>query len=120
MLMLAIKHDSSNPLNAVYLKYHGRLSNEQLEDYTVLTTLYLSVFRPSDVAEVDTLLEKYKGKEEELFSKLVSSFPTVRVLCTSSVADILSFESNLQKKLTFCRLSMLFYHSQPIFVRSIR
>jgi hypothetical protein len=31
------------------------------------------VFRPTDLAEVNTLLEKYKGKSFELFSKLVSS-----------------------------------------------
>lgn len=72
MLRLALRYEASNPLNAVFVKYFSRLSVEHLVDYHALTTLYLSVFRPEDLSEVDVLLEKYEGKEDEMFHKLVS------------------------------------------------
>lgn len=106
MLMLAIKYDTTNPLTSIYLKYHSRLSNEQLDDYAVLATLFLSVFRPSDLDEADTLLEKNKGKEDELFSKLVSSsFSCCVVLMSFSAAHEFCFALLLPR--------------QPIFVQSI-
>ena len=95
MLMLAMKYDTSNPLNAVYVKYHSRLSQEQLDDYAALTSLYLSIFRPSDLAEVDTLLEKYKGKEDELFSKLASNFHAINPLKIRKIEQSIDYKQAL-------------------------
>jgi hypothetical protein len=67
-----LRYDTSNPLNAVFVKYFSRLSVQHLNDYHALTTLYLSVFRPEDLCEVDVLLEKYEGNEDEMFHKMVS------------------------------------------------
>eukprot|EP00986_Skeletonema_menzelii_P007239 scaffold2837_cov210-Skeletonema_menzelii.AAC.3 len=95
MLMLAKRYDTSNPLNAVYVKYHARLSTEQLEDFTALATLYLSVFRPSDLSEVDNLLEKYKGKEDELFSKLASNFHAINPLKIRTIEQQVDYRQAL-------------------------
>lgn len=95
MLMLAKRYDTSNPLNAVYVSYHARLSAEDLGDYATLATLYLSVFRPSDLAEVDNLLEKYKGKEDELFSKLASNFHAINPLKIRNVEQKVDYRQAL-------------------------
>ncbi len=80
MLMLALRYDTSNPLNAVFVKYFSRLSVQHLDDYHALTTLYLSVFRPEDLCEVDVLLDKYEGNEDEMFHKLASNFRAINPL----------------------------------------
>ena len=91
MLMMALRYEASNPLNAVFVKYFSRLSAQQLDDYHALTTLYLSVFRPEDLCEVDVLLEKYEGSEDEMFHKLVSfqvltqSFDSIMLLLCCSI-----------------------------------
>lgn len=95
-LMLAKKHDTSNPLNAVYVTYHARLSAAELDDFATLATLYLSIFRPSDLAEVDTLLEKYKGKEDELFSKLASNFHAINPLNIRNVQQKIDYRQALK------------------------
>ena len=80
MLMLAKRYGTSNPLNAVYIKLHSRLSEDELNNFSKLTNLYFSVFRPSDLAEVDSLLLRYKGNESDLFSKLATNFHAVNPL----------------------------------------
>ena len=96
MLMLAKRYDTSNPLNAVYVKYHtSRLSEEQLDDFAALATVYLSVFRPSDLAEVDNLLEKYKGKEDELFSKLATNFHAINPLKIRKIEQNIDYKQAL-------------------------
>ncbi len=109
MLMLAKRYDTSNPLNAIYVSYHARLSaelgaisrsadsNERSHgDFATLATLYLSVFRPSDLAEVDNLLDKYKGKEEELFSKLASNFHAINPLKIRNVEQNIDYRQALR------------------------
>ena len=95
MLMLAKRYDASNPLNAVYVKYHARLSTDRLGDFTELATLYLSIFRPCDLAEVDTLLDKYKGKEDELFSKLASNFHAINPLKIRKIEQQVDYKQAL-------------------------
>jgi len=95
MLMLAKRYDTSNPLNAIYVSYHSRLSAEEL-GFATLATLYLSVFRPSDLAEVDNLLEKYRGKEEELFSKLASNFHAINPLKIRNVEQNIDYSQALR------------------------
>lgn len=97
MLMLAKRYDTSNPLNAVYVSYHARLSSAELDDFTTLATLYLSIFRPSDLAEVDTLLDKYKGKEDELFSKLASNFHAINPLKIRNVEQKIDYTQALRE-----------------------
>jgi len=96
MLMLAKRYDTSNPLNAIYVSYHARLSTEEQGDCATLVTLYLSVFRPSDLAEVDNLLEKYRGKEEELFSKLASNFHAINPLKIRNVEQNIDYSHALR------------------------
>jgi len=93
MLMLAKRYDTSNPLNAVYVKYHARLSEEP--SFAVLVTVYLSVFFPSDLAEVDNLLEKYKGKEDELFSKLATNFHAINPLKIRKIEQNIDYKQAL-------------------------
>ncbi len=95
-LMLAKRYDTSNPLNAVYVSYHARLSAAELDDFATLATLYLSIFRPSDLAEVDNLLEQYKGTEDELFSKLASNFHAINPLKIRNVEQKIDYKQALK------------------------
>lgn len=69
--VFAAKYDTSNALNAVFQE---RLTSAQPKDHLSLLKLYISVFHPSILADAKSMLEHYKGKENELFSRLSTKF----------------------------------------------
>lgn len=77
--VLASKYSTDNALNAVF---EERMKNavEVVKDHLSLLTLYLSVFHPSCTPDAKSMLSKYKGVEEELFSKLSTKFQACNAL----------------------------------------
>ncbi len=84
IVRLCKQHEKPNPLNAVFLT---RLESIDATDYLALTELYLSVFYPSDLRAVDSLLKTHKGQEKELFSKLAHNFNSCNPLELPSLVD---------------------------------
>ena len=77
--VLALKYSTSNALNAVFQE---RMKNaaEVVKDHLSLLQLYLSVFYPSCTPDAKSMLLKYKGAEEEMFSKLSIKFQACNAL----------------------------------------
>lgn len=77
--VLALKYSTKNALNAVF---EERMKNatEVDKDHLWLLQLYLSVFYPLCTSDAKTMLLKYKGAEEELFSKLSTKFQACNAL----------------------------------------
>jgi hypothetical protein len=69
--VFAFKYDTSNALNAVFQE---RLTSVHPKDHLSLLKLYLSVFHPSILADAKSMLERYKGAENDLFSRLSTKF----------------------------------------------
>lgn len=69
--VFAFKYDTSNALNAVFQE---RLKGVQPMDHISLLKLYLSVFHPACLSDATSMLEQYKGAENELFSRLSAKF----------------------------------------------
>ena len=83
-LRLAKQHNKPNALNSIFV---SRLSTIDPTNYQALTKLYLSVFFPSDLNEVDNLMKRFKGKENELILKLQSNFNASAAIDPSSEVD---------------------------------
>lgn len=77
--VLALKYSTTNALNAVFEERMKDVA-EEVKDHLSLLQLYLSVFHPSCAPEAKSMLVKYKGKEEELFSKLAGKFQACNAL----------------------------------------
>jgi hypothetical protein len=77
--VLALKYSTTNALNAVFEERMKDVA-EEVKDHLSLLQLYLSVFHPSCAPEAKSMLLKYKGKEEELFSRLASKFQAYNAL----------------------------------------
>lgn len=91
MLMLAKKHDCSNPLNRIFVDRApaglGDGGGDRDRDYLALTTLYLSVFYPQDVDQAAALCKAYEGEEEEMFAKLSQNFHAINPLKMKKRSD---------------------------------
>ena len=93
-LLLAKQHGKPNPLNEIF---QTRLQNIDTTNTRKQIELYLSVFYPSDLGEVDNLMNQYRGREKELISKLQSNF---HVCDTTGPASEVDYQAILTKFLT--------------------
>lgn len=84
LLRLAKQYDKPNPLNGVF---RAKVQNINSEDYRKVTELYLSIFYPSELGELDTLMLRYKGDEKSLISKLQANFNACDVADPKSTVD---------------------------------
>ena len=94
-LLLAKQYGRPNPLNEIF---QTRLQNIDATNIRKQIELYLSVFYPSNLGEVDNLMNQYQGRENELISKLQSNFHACGT--TKDQASEVDYQAILTKFLT--------------------
>lgn len=75
--VLAFKYSTTNALNDVF---EERVKDMGCKDHLSLLQLYLSVYHPLCRSDARSMLLKYEGMEDELFSKLATKFQACNAL----------------------------------------
>ena len=81
---LAKKYSKPNALNG---EFEARVKDVDKSDWLALLKLYLSVFNPSRVEQAEEMINKYKGKERQMFKAFAAKWYACDPVADSNKSD---------------------------------